>query len=158
MSYFNKTRVYWLLQIGGWMIYAIINMVFANMNNQLNFLYITYIILLSGWFLLSTHIFRVFLKKFNWLTAKVRHIVVIALISIVLLSLVNFVIHIAIWVILGALDYEQDLAPIRVRIYILTVFLFYLLWTLLYFIIHYVERRNATLKWEALKNEVELNI
>jgi len=157
MNYLNKKRVYWLLQVGGWLTYAIINMVFARMSNQLNIIYFSYIILLSAWFLISTHVFRVFLKKFNWLTAKVKHIVVIALVSIILLSLVNFVIHIAIWVILGALDYEQDLDPIRVRIYILTAFVFYLLWTLLYFIIHYVERRNATLKWEALKNEIELN-
>ena len=157
MSYLNKTRIYWLLQVGGWLIYAVINMVFANMSDQLNLTYFTYIILLSGWFLLSTHIFRKFLKKYNLLTAKLKHIITIVLISILLLSIVNFVIHIAIWVILGALDYEQDLNPINVRVYILSSFIFYLLWTVLYITFHYIQRQNAALKWEALKNEIELN-
>ena len=157
MSNFDKTRIYWLLQVGGWLIFAIINMVFAKMSNQLNYLYISYIILLSGWYLFSTHLFRKFLKKYSWLSAKFKHIVGIVLISIILLSLVNFVIHIAIWVILGALDYEQDLNPVMVRIYVFSSFVFYLLWTLFYFTLHYIERRNATLKWEALKNEIELN-
>jgi len=157
MSYLHKTRIYWLLQVGGWLIYAIINMVFANMSDQLNLIYFSYIILLSGWYLISTHIFREFLKKYNWLSAKIKHIVVIVLISIILLSLINFVIHIAIWVILGALDYEQDLNPVMVRIYVFSSFVIYLLWTLFYFTLHYIERRNAALKWDALKNEIELN-
>ena len=146
-----------MLQIGGWSLYAIINMVFANIADQLDSIYISYIILLSSWFLFSTHIFRLFIKKYNWFSAKIKHIIAIMLISITLLSLINFVIHIAIWVILGALNYEEDLNPFSVRVYILSSFIYYFSWTLLYFLIHYFQRQNAALKWEALKNEIELN-
>ncbi len=153
----TRTRIYWLLQIGGWSLYAIINMIFANIQGQFNTNYFIYSILLSGWYLLSTHIFRNFIKRYSWLSAKIKQIIILVLISIILLSFINFIIHIAIWVTLGALKYEYDLDPVVIRVYMLSSFVIYLSWTLFYFVIHYIERQNAALKWEALKNEIELN-
>jgi len=153
----SRNKIYWSLQIGGWSLYAIINMVFANIQGLFNINYLVYSILLSAWYLISTHLFRNFIKRSNWLTAKIKQIVVIVLISIIFLSLINFIIHIAIWVTLGALKYEYDLDPVVIRVYMLSAFIIYLTWTLFYFVIHYIERQNAALKWEALKNEIELN-
>lgn len=58
---------------------------------------------------------------------------------------------------MGILIVEVDLATVNVGIYSLATFLMYFLWALFYYIYHYFERYNSALKYEALKNEIELN-
>jgi hypothetical protein len=132
-------------------------MFLAYFQNQFNLNYFLYATLLAGWYFASTHLFRLYVLKSNWLTTKVKKILAKAFISIFLLSVINYVIHIFIWMLLGALDYEIDFNPTTIGIHIISSFLIYFTWALLYFIIHYFERYNAALKHEALKNEIELN-
>jgi len=153
----NKTKIYWLLQSGGWSLYAFTNMLLAYLQYQFNLNYFLYATLLAAWYFISTHLFRLYILKSHWLTNKVKKILAKAFISIFLLSVINFVVHIIIWTLLGALDYEIDFNPTNIGIHIIASFLIYFIWALLYFIIHYFERYNAALKHEALKNEIELN-
>jgi sensor histidine kinase YesM len=152
----SKKTLYWLLQIGGWSLYAAINLSVAYFQNQLaiNF---KYSILMAAWYLVSTHLYRIFIHKSNWLQQKIKQVFLKVLLSILLLAISNYIVHIFIWLSIGALDYESDFNPAMIGILVLSSFLIYFLWTLLYFIFHYIERYNATLKYEALKNETELN-
>lgn len=152
----TKTRIYWLLQICGWALYATINMIFAQLREQFNLNYFLYSSLLAGWYIFSTHIFRLIILKYQWITAKIKHILLNVFICIALLTIVNFFIHILIWMLIGAFSYEYDLDPTIISVYLLSSFVLYFIWTLLYFIIHYFERYNTALKYEALKNEIEL--
>lgn len=146
-----------MLQICGWALYAIINMIFAHLRGQFNLNYFLYSSLLAGWYIFSTHVFRLIILKYQWLTAKIKHILLNVFICIALLTIVNFFIHIFIWLLIGAFNYEYDLDPTIISVYLLSTFVLYFTWTLLYFIIHYFERYNTALKYEALKNEIELN-
>lgn len=153
----KKQNIYWLLQISGWALFALINMIFANLQGQFNTNYFWYSTLLASWYVISTHLFRYIIQRFNWLNLKIKKILPGLILCIAGLAIINFFIHITIWFLLGALNYTYDLDPTIIRIYILSSFVLYFIWALLYFIIHYIERYNAALKYEALKNEIELN-
>lgn len=51
----------------------------------------------------------------------------------------------------------DDLEPSTIFVTLISTFLIYFVWALFYFIYHYFERYNSALKYEALKNEIELN-
>jgi LytS/YehU family sensor histidine kinase len=72
------------------------------------------------------------------------------------LTLSNFITHLLFLASLGMLS-KEDFEPSRVEATLLSTFLIYFVWTLFYFTYHYFERYNAALKYEALKNEIELN-
>jgi LytS/YehU family sensor histidine kinase len=59
--------------------------------------------------------------------------------------------------ILGIIDYESDFKPVFIVAYVFSMMVFYLLWALIYFIYHYFEKYNSTLKYEAAIYEFELN-
>jgi len=153
----DKKKIYWILQIGGWSLYAVIMIVLNYLKGTLNTQLVVYVILNSIWYLISTHIFRYFIIRWEWLSAKIKNILFKAIISLVILAVTNFITHITILYSLDILDVEFDLDPDVIGVYLLAIFLVYFVWTLFYFIYHYFERYNAALKYEALKNEIELN-
>ncbi|MCK5704457.1 MAG: histidine kinase, partial [Cyclobacteriaceae bacterium] len=113
--------------------------------------------LISIWYIISTHIFRYFIIRKDWLNAKIKKVIFKIFIFIFALTISNFLVHLLIWLSLGVLDFEYDLDPVNVGVYLLSTLLIYFVWALFYFIYHYFERYNTALKYEALKNEIELN-
>ena len=53
--------------------------------------------------------------------------------------------------------YGQILEPFNVLSTLVTAFIIYFIWSIIYFMFHYVESYNQTLKYEATINEIELN-
>lgn len=153
----NKKRVYWLLQIGGWSIFGIIIILLNLLSDAISSQIYFYAIFISLWYLVSTHIFRYFIIRWEWISAKIKNVLFQLLLSIVVLTALNYSVHLLIWLSLGALDFESDLDPDVAGAYLLSTFTIYFVWTLFYFIYHYFERYNAALKYEALRNEIELN-
>lgn len=153
----NKNQAYWLLQIGGWSIFGIIIVLLNFLSDAISLQIYFYAIFISLWYLISTHFFRYFIIKWEWISAKIKRIIFQVLLCIIVLTITNFSIHLLIWLSLGALDIESDLDPDVTGAYMLATFTIYFVWTLFYFIYHYFERYNSALKYEALKNEIELN-
>lgn len=91
------------------------------------------------------------------MNATIKGVLFKVLISIFALTILNFFVHILILLSLGVLDFEYDLDSVNVGVYLLGTYSVYFVWTLFYFIYHYFERYNSALKYEALKNEIELN-
>ena len=153
----NKAKIYWSLQIGGWSLFATINITLVYFQGNFNSFSFIYAFQLAIWFVISTHIFRIYLIRKGWLGTKIKEIISWLLLSILILTVTNFIIHIGILLVHGVLIIEKDLDPAHVEVYLLSTFFIYFLWTLFYFIFHYFERYNTALKYEALKNEIELN-
>lgn len=139
------------------MLFAALNIVLAYLQDTLNPETFYYAILVSFWFLLSTHVFRFFILKWNWLDLKIKQIWLKLLISLALLAMINFMVHLMFLTVLGILIVLYDLDPFNIGVTLLSTFSIYFVWTLFYFIYHYFEKYNAALKYEALKNEIELN-
>jgi len=116
-----------------------------------------YAVFISLWYAISTHIFRYYIIKWDWVGTKIKHILFKVLLSLISLTIINFIVHLLIWLSLGAFDFDYDLDPAVAGAYLLSALFIYLFWTLIYFIYHYFERYNSALKYEALKNEIELN-
>ncbi len=157
LSGMSKKRIYWMLQIGGWMLFAAINLFLTYLQHNLNIYSFFYAVLLSGWFIVSTHIFRHFIQRWKWLELRVNAIIIKVLLFIAVLTVTNFMVHLLILISLGVFNYEYDLDPSIIGANVLSTFFIYFAWALIYFIYHYFERYNTALKYEALKNEVELN-
>ncbi|NJN27066.1 MAG: histidine kinase [Cyclobacteriaceae bacterium] len=146
-----------MLQAGGWALLAIVNILFSYVQGTLNSYYIFYALLVTLWFIFSSHIFRYFINKWGWVNVKVRDVVLKVFVCILLLTVTNFVAHIIFLYLLGILEISYDLDPLNILGTLLSTFFIYFVWTLFYFIYHYFEKYNTALKYEALKNEIELN-
>ena len=152
----NKAKIYWILQIAGWSTFAMIMIALSYLDQNLNVYYVNYIVLNFAWFIISTHVFRYFIIKWGWLEQKLKTVILRVLLSIFVLTTTNFVTHILFLSSLSILD-ESDLYLSTIGATLASTFFIYFVWTLFYFIYHYIERYNSALKYEALKNEIELN-
>ncbi len=154
----SRTRIYWSLQISGWSFFAfliiILSLLFAG---TIDLNKILYALIISCWYLLSSHIFRNLIRKWKWLELRIAKTIPLTLFTAFILSISNYFIHILSAYELNMLDYPTDFELYVIITYIFGAMVFYLLWALIYYIYHYIERYNYTLKFEALKNEIELN-
>ena len=58
---------------------------------------------------------------------------------------------------LDTINYENDFEPLMIIGSLFALMFFYILWAAIYFIFHYFERYNASLKYDAIIYETELN-
>lgn len=153
----SKTKIYWILQIAGWSLFAAINIVLTFLQDTLNEYSFFYALLVSIWFLVSTHFFRCHIIKKGWLNIKIKEILLRGFFGLLLLTISNFLAHLIFLWSLGVLDLTYDLDPFNIGVTLLSTLFIYFVWTLFYFIFNYVEKYNTALKYAALKNEIELN-
>jgi two-component system, LytTR family, sensor kinase len=154
----QKHRLYWTLQIGGWLLYALLQIIASTLasgtvsTNRIIFL--LYEALLC---LLITHIFRYYLSRLKWLSFSLPRLIPNILISVWLLATVVYFLRMPASLLLGFFDSRVafDLRQIfgLTSIYALIFFL----WSVLYFTYHYFERYNRSLMYDASVIEIELN-
>lgn len=153
----TKQSFYWVLQIIGWSAYAVLNILFLLLADSPEFFKITSLILTALWFLLSTHLFRSYIKKHNWLKISLTGLLPRILLASFLLGVSNYVFYVICLIAFNIINYSNDFSPFSILAYVFSTMVFYLLWTLVYFIYHIVDSYNKSLKYEAAINEIELN-
>lgn len=157
----KKTRLYWISQIGGWLLYAAVVGVFNVLTgNKLSaeLIYSLISIFLIG--LSVAHLFRLIIIKLNWMRYNIPRLVPRILIGTLLAGIVvYFLKSIIIERIIVQNDYELNVTEAFPSIISWT--LLYLIWSLLYFLFHFVtnykKEEIKNLRWQAAKNEIELN-
>ncbi len=112
---------------------------------------------LACFYLLSTHAFRYVIKRYGWFNRNFAQLVANTLISLAILSVLNPIVQILINLIFNTLDPEVDFRPIVFLVSIFVSFLFYALWSMLYFLFHFLDNYNQSLKYQAKINEIQLN-
>ena len=158
---FNKKRLYWFLQIFGWLLYAIIVGVFNiltgnTLSSELIFSLLSiYLIGLS-----ISHTFRLVIIKLNWMKYNLPLLIPRILLGTIISGVtVYFLKSIIIERLIVQNAYEFNLIDAFPSIISWT--LLYLIWSLLYFLFHFVtnykKEEIKNLKWQATKNEIELN-
>ncbi len=153
----TRKSFYWLLQILGWSAYATIFIFFLFLADSPNILKSAVFILTALWFLISTHFFRGYIKKNNWLKISLTGLLPRILLATFLLGVSNFLFNVICLIILNIINYSNDFSPFSIFTSIFSYMVFYFLWTLVYLIYHYVDNYNKSLKYEAAINEIELN-
>ncbi len=153
----TKRSFYWVLQIIGWSTYAAISIFFLFLADNLAVLNIASIILWAIWFLFSTHLFRSYIKKNNWLKISLKGLLPRILLATFLLSISNYIFNVITLIAFDLINYANDFSPLLILTNVFAIMVFYFLWTLVYLIYHYVDNYNKSLKYEAAINEIELN-
>ena len=157
----KKTRLYWISQIVGWLLYAIVVGVFNVMTGKE--LSAELIFSLISIFLIGisvAHTFRMIVVRLNWMQFNIPRLIPRILLGTLLAGVVvYFLKSIIIERLIVQNDYEFNITEAFPSIISWT--LLYLIWSLLYFLFHFVtnykKEEIKNLKWQAAKNEIELN-
>lgn len=157
----NKKQLYWISQITGWLLYAVIVGIFNVITgNKLSseLLYSLISIFLIG--LSIAHFFRLIIVKLNWMRFSISQLIPRVLIGTIVASvIVYFLKSIIIERLIVDHAYEFNLAEAFPSIISWTIL--YLIWSLLYFLFHFInnyrQEEIKNLRWQAAKNEIELN-
>ncbi len=157
----NKKQLYWISQIVGWLLYAIVVGVFnvltgSRLSTELFFSLLS--IFLIG--MAVAHTFRLIIVKLNWMRFNIPRLIPRILLGALTIGvLVYFLQLIIIDGLIVQSTYQfnfKDAFPS-----IINWTLLYLMWSLLYFLFHFVtnykKEEIKNLKWQAAKNEIELN-
>ena len=150
----TRNTVYWICQIGGWSLYAIINLAFFILLEDVQDVATYSFLLLSALYaLLITHGFRQYVHQAEWFKLQTGKLIQRMSITIVLMSLVVFLLQILTILLVG--DLASNAAELVLMF--LTDLVLFFIWCALYIMYHYVERYNTSLKYEAAINEMTLN-
>ncbi len=157
----RKKRLYWTLQIVGWALPAIINLIFISalgespeqMRRQ-QFEAITQSLIP---FLVSHFIIRNVIIKYNWLKVDLGRIISRILALILAVAVLSGLLNQLSYLVFRSAEFNNgDLFLQLTFDFLVTAFL-YVIWTTIYFLYHYLESNNRSLKYEAAINEMQLN-
>ena len=153
----NKQRLYWIFQITGWSIYALLNILGVSFQStHFTPLMALPIIAESVYFFGITHVYRSQSKKLLWLQLPTTKLIPKVILSIVGMSISVYLVRVSTSFILDL--YSSDmLSAINIlgntaaNIFILSI------WSAVYFVFHYFEKNTQSLKYEVAMNEMKLN-
>jgi two-component system LytT family sensor kinase len=154
----QKHRLYWTLQVGGWLLYALIQIIASVLatgkvsTNKIIFLLYEALI-----FLAVTHLFRYYLSKLRWLYFSLPKLIPSILLSVGVLAVIVYFLRMPATFFLGI--YNQRVAfDVKHFLGLTSIYsLIFFLWSVLYFTYHYFERYSTSLKYDASMIEIELN-
>lgn len=156
----NKKRLYWTLQITGWLGYVLLHIVFYSFSNENQIpLRRIFFFLIEGIICLGvTHAFRHYINQWRWLDLSVPKMMTRVLPTIFVLGVVIFFLRVPFSFLLNIvtvqrLAFDPRQIIIGSSFYVIILFV----WSLFYFTYHYISRYNKSLKYEASMIEIELN-
>lgn len=156
----KKSTLYLLLQIGGWFTYILIAFIFKIISKQpINFKLV--LTLLSVFFigLGISHIYRKVIHQYHWAKKPISQLIPRILGAVIVSSFAFQLIYVLSTYILFRDYIASDLAEHYPNIISWGILM--LMWSVIYFAFQFFERYRKeeikNLKWEATKNEIELN-
>lgn len=156
----NKERLYWTLQIGGWLLYAAVQIfggVLVFGAERVSTRGIIFLLFEAVCCLLFTHTLRQLINKWRWFNLGLPRLIPRVMLSIVTLAFALYVARVVISFPLG--DFKPEVAFDITNFLGLTgvYAIIFLLWSVMYFVYNYFERYNKSLKLEASIREIELS-
>ena len=153
----SKTKLFWSLQIGGWVFYAIIVVFGASLASDNFSANLAIPIVIEACFLLIiTQFFRYYSKQNHWLQLKVSSLLPKVILAILVMAFTVYYVRVLVSYWLGLyspdlLSWDNVLGNAIGNVIVL------LIWSSIYFAYHYFERYNQSLKYEVAMNEMKLN-
>ena len=156
----SKRKIYWILQFAGWTAYALIHTLLTIISPEFDRsdlgTYTAFNFLMACWFLLSTHGLRELIISRGWLSYGILSALPRVLFTTAALAIIAYLVNVVFSAWLNILNYS-DFETFTAITNILANTFFYLLWTAVYFMVHYLDQYGKSLRYEAAKNEIELN-
>jgi hypothetical protein len=153
----KRVRLYWILQLLGWGGFALVNVIFATLSEGITPIQLWAFVVLSAFYMLSTHAFRHFVKSNGWFKLGILRLLIQAIFALMALAVVNVFAQILINLAFGTLKPDEDFRALVISVNLFVSFLYYAFWFLLYFLFHFLDNYNSSLKYEAKINEIRLN-
>lgn len=141
----------------GWAGFALVNLFFVSLVRGITPIQIGAHVTLAAFYLVSTHLFRYVIKIQGWLTFPLGKLVAHALAGMIILSFLNTIAQILINWAFNTLNLYEDLRPLVILINLFTSFLYYALWSMMYFLYYFLDNYNTSLRYQATINEIKLN-
>ncbi len=157
----NKKQLYWIAQLFGWLIYVVIVGIFNRLNG--NRVTTEHIFSLLSIYLIGislSHLYRAIIIRLNWMKLSIPRLLPRFIFGVLLAGVLLYVLQTLILeIIIAQNKFSLDLADAFPKI--INWSLLFFLWSLLYILFHYINNYKKeeikNLKWEAAKNEIELN-
>jgi two-component system, LytTR family, sensor kinase len=146
------------LQIGGWFLYAAVQIVaslLASASSSPSRIY--FLLYESLLCLLVTHLFRILMKPSRWLRFSMTRLAPRVLATVFVLGLVVYFLRMPVSYMLGLFDKDVAFDPARIWGLSSVYAVIFFLWCVLYFTFHYFDQYNNALKYEASLVQIELN-
>lgn len=153
----NKKRLYWTLQIGGWLLYAVLQIFGSIIAGGGTPERITFLFFESMLPLIVTHLARVVFKPGGWLNIGVPRLFIRVVSMALACGLVYYFLRLPVSYLLGMYDREVAFDPGWILGLSSVYSVIFFLWFVLYFTFHYFDRYNKSLKYEASMVQIELN-
>lgn len=157
----TKDRLYWVSQFCGWTIYILLIWVINQLDGrEMTLFFCSNLVSTFVLGIAISHVYRHIILRFNWLNIKIKALIPRVIISSFLCGFIYYFIHSFISdVVLGGDEFSFE--PIVVLKSTLNLTINFLLWTLLYFLFHFIQNYRKeeikNLQWQAHSREVELN-
>ncbi len=154
----NRERLYWTLQIGGWLLYAVVQIVssiIASGGTSLD--RVIFLFFESLLPLLVTHVFRILLHPSRWVKIGMPKLITRVLVMSFVLGVIVYILRMPISYLLGIFDGEVAFDPAIILGLSSVYAVIFFLWYVLYFTYHYFDQYNKSLKYEASMVQIELN-
>ncbi len=155
----HRKKIYWLSQLGGWLLYSIINFIFILLFDEVKWTQIIVLCYLAFVGISFTHIYRAKIKQWGWADIPIRKAIPRIIGASIIIGLIIFVLLMAVNIGIG----EVEIGKIKAATIIIGVFnigLVVLVWSLIYFSVHYFENYKKAeieaLIWEAAVKDFEL--
>ncbi|MDN5216541.1 histidine kinase [Fulvivirgaceae bacterium BMA12] len=153
----NKTRLYWICQIGGWSLWTFFNLGLKAITAGFDGMELIGSTLVTVFSIYSTHIYRNFVVKRKWLRLKMPKLIPRVLFMIAVLSLLNAFFVVLVYYVIDPLSVEEIGFFAQWLLQFAFFSILFLFWNLVYFLYHYFDNYSTTLKFEATINEIKLN-
>lgn len=156
----DKRKLYWICQLGGWLVFVLFQILFFQLNNEFNRNVAISMCLLLCLGILFSHLYRNVIIKLKWLNKKLIQLIPRVIISIVVLGILLEYTQYGVELLLN-IEGEKHSDVVNILINIGNSAFVFFFWSLIYFSFYYLENYKKAeienLKWEASKNEIELN-
>lgn len=157
----NKTKLYWSSQVVGWLFYTFVVgafNVFPDKHLSAEIVYSLVSIFLIGLFV--SHSLRLVIVKLNWMALNIPRLIFRVVIAILVGGILEYFLKSTlIERLIVQNGYQFNWAEAFSSI--ISGSLLFLIWSLLYFLFHfltnYKKEEIKNLRWQAAKNEIELN-
>lgn len=155
----TRTQLYWLSQVTGWTVFVGINLFIISSFEEITWQRILVFIFLAIDGIVFTHLLRRVILKNNWLNLPLKKTIPRVLIASIITGTIIYALVFAASYVAGTLK-PEEFNIVRPFAGSVNVSILVLLWSLIYFIFHYMEnyrkKEIESLIWEAAVKDYEL--
>ncbi len=154
-----KERLYWILQISVWAVYALLqSVVFSIMASGLSWSRIAFFVAEALICLAVTHVYRHYIKRWRWLSMPLPALIPRVMVGVILMGLLVYFLRVPVSYVFSIRSVESEAFRLDQIVGYSAFYIFLLfLWSVFYFTYHYIERYNKSLRYEASRVESELS-